>query len=158
MTKKRFITNQDIKNYCGNLVQQMTASHYRPGVIVAPVRGGLGIGVMLSHYFGVPMLALPLSTRDHTYTEAYKRAEAVVAHSLVTANQVLVVDDINDTGRTLNMIDAMYAKRELNHWVKYAVLLEKPSSKFSANFVAEEIHADREQEWVVFPYEDWWCR
>lgn len=158
MTKKRFITNDDIKNYCGNLVQQMTASRYRPGVIVAPVRGGLGIGIMLSHYFEVPLLALPLSTRDHVHTEGYKRSEAVVAHSLVTANDVLVVDDINDTGQTLSMIDAMYAKRELNHWVRYAVLLEKPSSKFSANFVAEEITADREQEWVVFPYEDWWCR
>jgi hypoxanthine phosphoribosyltransferase len=158
MTKKRFITNDDIKNYCGALVHQMTAAHYRPGVIVAPVRGGLGIGVMLSHYFQVPMLALPLSTRDYPNSEAYKRAEAVVAQSLITANQVLVVDDINDTGRTLEAIDAMYNKRELAHWVKYAVLLEKPSSKFSATFVAEEITADREQEWVVFPYEDWWQR
>jgi len=158
MTKKRFINNHDIKNYCGSLVQQMACANYRPGVIVAPVRGGLEVGVMLSHYFQVPMLALPLSTRDYPNSEAYKRAEVVVAQSLVTANDVLVVDDINDTGRTLQIIDAMYNKRELAHWVRYAVLLEKPSSKFNATFVAEEIHADHEQEWIVFPHEDWWCR
>lgn len=158
MTKKRFITNDDIKNYCGALVQQMSVMHYRPGIIVAPVRGGLGLGVMLSHYFQVPMLALPLSTRDYPNSEAFKRAEAVVAQSLIMANDVLVVDDINDTGRTLEAIHAMYGKRELAHWVRYAVLLEKPSSKFSANFVAEEISAEAEQDWVVFPYEDWWQR
>jgi hypoxanthine phosphoribosyltransferase len=156
--KKRFVTNQDIKNYCGSIVQQMTKHHYRPGVIVAPVRGGLGIGVMMSHYFGVPLLALPLSTRDHTSSEHYKRSESVIAQSLITANEVLVVDDINDTGRTLNMIQEMYNKRELAHWVKYAVLLEKTGSAFSANYVGEEIDEAREQEWVVFPYEDWWCR
>ena len=156
--KKRFVTNQDIKNYCGSIVQQMTKHHYRPGVIVAPVRGGLGIGVMMSHYFGVPLLALPLSTRDHTISEHYKRSESVIAQSLITANEVLVVDDINDTGRTLNMIQEIYNKRELAHWVKYAVLLEKTGSKFSADYVGEEIDEAREQEWVVFPYEDWWCR
>lgn len=156
MIKKRFITNDDIKNYCGSLVQQMARAEYKPGVIVAPVRGGLAVGVMLSHYFDVPLIALPFSTRDHV--NKIVEIRQVVKQSLIVANHVLVVDDINDSGTTLNKIHELYKDEELEHWVKYAVLLEKGSSKFSANFVAEEIHGEQEQEWIVFPYEDWWMR
>ena len=39
-----------------DLCQQMTVSKYSPDVIIGPGRGGYIMGVMLSHYFGVPFV------------------------------------------------------------------------------------------------------
>ena len=156
--KKRYLTNNDIKHLCLSIIREVNVQYWKPNVIVAPARGGLQAGVMLSHYFNCPMIPLHLSTRDFISNEQDSQYKKVLARSLAYGS-VLVVDDINDTGSTIKRIRQIYSGLDYPaDDVRYAVLLEKLSSQCSADFVGEEIGEDQDREWVVFPYEDWWQR
>lgn len=156
--KKRYLTNNDIKHLCLNVIREVNVQYWKPNVIVAPARGGLQAGVMLSHYFNCPMIPLHLSTRDFISNEQDSQYKKILGRSLAYGS-VLVVDDINDTGSTIKRIRQIYSGLDYPaDDVRYAVLLEKLSSQCSADFVGEEIGEDRDREWIVFPYEDWWQR
>ena len=40
--------------------------------------------------------------------------------------------------------------------VKFVVLLEKLSSNFASQICAVELDEEEENNWIVFPYEEWW--
>tara|TARA_B100000768_G_C11039304_1_gene273508 strand:- start:200 stop:571 length:372 start_codon:yes stop_codon:yes gene_type:complete len=77
-------------------------------------RGGLVPAVMISHELGLPLVFL-------------------------AGKNTLVIDDINDTGHTLDKAPGVY----------HAVLHHKSTSKFTPNFYAKEVGA----EWLVYPWE-----
>ena len=88
----------------------------------------------------------------------------MIMHSLSRASMegaILFIDDINDTGRTLgelkDIINTMQADDTHIGLIRHAVLLEKYSSAEEFDYVGEHIDEDREQEWVVFPWENWWA-
>ena len=74
--------------------------------------------------------------------------------------KVLLVDDINDTGTTLQAIedviydDALESGNDVS--LKVSTLLSKSQSNYqSVDFYARELTPDNNP-WVVFPYEQWW--
>lgn len=81
--------------------------------IYAIPRGGLIIGVILSHKLGVPMIYDSSKVNNHT----------------------LVVDDISDTGNTLSTLI-------INKKALIAVLCQKMSSKVKANFFVRYVGED----------------
>ena len=109
----------------------------KPKQIVALGRGGFVPGVQLSHLLDIPVVPLMWQTRDGHINEKY-----------VTDKHTLIVDDINDSGRTLmdvctkNIWDGSYS---------VAVLLHKYTSEFTAVDYYAEI-ADNDK-WYVFPWE-----
>ena len=64
MTNKRYITQEDIKHSCLDIVQQMYKDDWRPDFIVGVTRGGLWPAMMLSHYLGIKMFTLDVRMRD----------------------------------------------------------------------------------------------
>ncbi len=153
---KRYLDNQGIKNLCSKITRQIAMDYWRPGCIVAPARGGMMPGIMLSHYYNCQFIPLRFSTRDFVSNENQDQMRRLLTESLMHQS-VLVVDDINDSGKTLNQIQQLYAGLDFPaDDVRYAVLLEKSSSCASADYVGEELYDDHE--WIVFPYEDWWAR
>jgi hypoxanthine phosphoribosyltransferase len=84
---------------------------------------------------------------------------------------ILIVDDINDTGATLNWImqdwaascfpdDPVWETDVWNENVKFAVIFDNLSSRFKAriDFSGEEINKAENDVWIDFPYEDWWTK
>ena len=68
---------------------------------------------------------------------------------------VLIIDDLVDTGLTLQKIKSMYKiinweKEEKPNWV-YATIYYKPKSIFTPQYTVKEFDND---EWIVFPWED----
>jgi hypothetical protein len=86
------------------------------------------------------------------------------------AKNILVVDDINDTGATLNWIQQDWRDGCLpSHprwdgvWgrnVRVAVLYDNESSnnRMTINYSAVDINKAEDDSWIVFPWEDWWVR
>ena len=80
--------------------------------------------------------------------------------------KILIVDDINDTGRTFNWIkndwQANCFPEEDAVWnviwgasVKFAVLTENLASNFDqVNFYAHEINKAEDDVWLVYPWEN----
>ena len=81
---------------------------------------------------------------------------------------ILIVDDINDTGATFNWIMNDWPSSCLpddpdwthvwNNNVKFAVIVDNLSSdcKVKMDFSGMEVNKAEEDVWIEFPYEAWW--
>lgn len=188
------LSDSDVKGLVHEIIRQINSSRYKPDYIVGITRGGLIPAVMLSHYLQVPMHTLNVSLRDNALGPesnlwmaedafGYPKQERTVddpsdvgsvleaASDLLELNDnyknILIVDDINDSGETFNWIMNDWQSGCLpndpewnNVWnvnVKFAVLVDNLSSKcrVKMDFVGREIDKQAD-DWVVFPYESWW--
>jgi hypoxanthine phosphoribosyltransferase len=81
--------------------------------------------------------------------------------------KILIVDDINDSGATLNWIkddwqsgclpDAVDWNYVWNNNVRFAVLINNEASEFrDPDYVGKIINKMEKDEWCVFPWENWW--
>lgn len=168
MTKKIIISNLEYKNYMADICRQITNSNWRPDYIVGISRGGLMPAVMISHYLDIPMRPLQVSLRDNVecVSDLGMAEDAMGKDS--KAKNILLVDDINDSGATFNWIIDDWQKGcrpSDNGWrqvwndnVRFAVVVDNLASKClaSMDYVGFELDKSQEDVWIEFPYERWW--
>ena len=147
---KTYVTWNEIHDQVQSIAQQLAVDNWKPEVIVGIARGGLHPALLLSNYFNVPMETIRCQLRDGD--SSYASTGEINLDS-----NILVVDDINDTGATLLRI-----QKEWGSWgtqVKVAVLYDNESSDFNAvDYSAITINKANEDVWICFPWEDWWAR
>jgi hypoxanthine phosphoribosyltransferase len=166
------LTNKEYNSRVAKICRSIAISNWRPDYIVGLTRGGLIPAVMISHYFDIPMYALHVTSKPETNESNLWMAEDAFGYEYgkpeVTARKkILIVDDINDTGKTINWLIEDWQSSCLpkdpswkdvwNHNVKFAVVYDNVSSKshVTIDFSGEEITKSK-KEWIVFPYERWW--
>lgn len=171
---KRIISFGEYKGLVNEICRQISVSDWRPDYVVGITRGGCLPAVMISQYFNVRCEMLKISLRDGSEQEsnlwmaedAYGYNAAEVGDPL--CKNILVVDDINDQGTTLNWLmedwqsgclpnDARW-DHVWNQNVKFAVIIDNLASKCNVkmDFVGEEINKAEKDVWIEFPYEEWW--
>jgi hypoxanthine phosphoribosyltransferase len=168
---KLIINNTEFKGMLISIARQMAKDNWRPDYIVGLTRGGLQAAVMLSHYLDVPMHTLNVSLRDGTMEPESNLWMAEDAFGYDKAPmKILIVDDINDQGSTLNWIMKDWpsgcfpnGERWNSVWgnnVRFAVLVDNLSSKCvrEVDYCGLEINKAEEDVWVEFPYEEWWTK
>lgn len=173
-------SNRQVCALTQKIIRDITNDQWRPDYIVGLTRGGLTPAVMISHYLNIPMYTLDVSLRDnHTDPESnlWMSEDAWGYGGTFDGNPVydeykqkniLIVDDINDTGATLDWIIQDWqtsclpdSTRWNNVWsnnVRFAVLTDNASSKFSrkVDYCGTEINKAEDDAWIVFPWENWW--
>ena len=159
---KLYYSYNDLVSDCRIIAREMAHESYKPDVIIGPGRGAYPFGVMLSHYFEVPFEAFRWQTRDGKIEDSETLKHIL---SKYISKNVLVVDDINDSGKTLHgilsVIKDFDSKQNnnmftLHEGIKFATLFDKESSEFNeVEFTANVVLPDQER-WIVFPYEEWW--
>jgi len=168
---KLIIDNTEFKGCVINIARQMAKDHWRPDYIVGLTRGGLQAAVMLSHYLEVPMHTLNVSLRDSTTGPESNlwMAEDAFGYDKAPKN-ILIVDDINDSGATLNWIMKDWQSgcfpdgdRWTEMWgtnVRFAVIVDNLASQCvrEVDYCAMEINKAENDVWVEFPYEEWWTK
>jgi xanthine phosphoribosyltransferase len=153
--------NGEIDRICKRIVK----SRWQPDYIVGLSRGGLVPGVMISHWLNVPFKPLEVSLRDGGYCKSSKffAGEAFGYNEDKLKKNILIVDDINDTGQTFNWImrdwsatcGVQYDKTQKCIWndnVRFAVLVNKVQSKCDVG-IDYESNRVTDNEWIVFPWE-----
>ena len=71
------------------------------------------------------------------------------------SSEILIVDDINDTGATFNWIWEDWNLSKKAHNVKFAVLTDNMGSKFEeVNYSVHEVNKTEKDVWLVCPWEN----
>lgn len=158
----------------GKIIRQIVVSDWRPDRVVGLSRGGLIPATMISHYFSIPMTCLQIQLRDHGEKESNCfLAEQAFGYDNVELDNfaelrrnILVVDDINDTGATLEWLKEDWRASCLpdhegwnsvwNKNVRFAVLVDNLSSTFSTDYFGMEINKAEKDLWIEYPWENWW--
>jgi len=161
INNKEYYDYVHVHEWIGKIVRHMYKDNWRPEYIVGLTRGGLIPAVILSHYIDVPMHTLKVSLRDGGDVES----NCWMADDAYDGVNILVVDDINDTGATLEWITKDWPlschpkdKQWSEVWgnnVRFATLIDNLSSKFSykVNYTGKEINKAEEDVWIVYPWE-----
>ena len=170
-----YYTDQHLKLWVHHIIRSMSKNGFTPDYIVGLTRGGLVPANMISQYLDIPMHTLKVSFRDDV--DCGKESNCWMAEDAfgyptgfaqAGKKRILIVDDINDTGATLEWIKQDWqggcypgAKEEWedvwNNNVKFAVLINNEASKFKdVDYVGHTINKEDNPEWCVFPWEQWW--
>ncbi len=152
MDTKRYVGWPTIDDYVNRVSFEMYKDNFRPDYIVGLTRGGLMPAVYMSHRLDIPMHALKVSLRDHIDTDD----NLWMQDDAREGKKILVLDDINDTGATLNwIVNDWKLNQTPQHNVKFAVLFDNLSSGFcqEVDYCATEIDKSEKDEWIVFPWE-----
>lgn len=140
--KKLFLSHSDIIHLTHEVIKECVRDKFVFDAVVAPARGGLVVGNYISQYFDVPLIAL---------NKGYE------LYDLPNEINILVVDDINDTGATFNKLEADFVAAGFSPQTrKYAALIDNESSSFVTDYVGRIINKAVDNCWVVFPWEEWW--
>jgi len=130
------------------LALTITNKEYKPDVIVAVARGGWVLGRILSDVLGVRETA---SITIQYYRGVNDRDEAPrisqTATGTLCGKRVLLVDDVADTGTTLDLALRELRKADTDD-VRTATLFVKEWTRNLPDYYLEVV-----KEWVVFPYE-----
>ena len=178
--KKLYVDDVQIREYVNKISYQMYKDNWRPDYIVGLTRGGLVPAVYMSHMLDIPMETLKVALRDGAggesncwmaedafgYVSIEDRGESGCQTDPALRKNILILDDINDTGATLDWIIQDWPSGCLpNHhawendiWgrnVRFAVLFDNLSSQFSrkVDYSAVEINKAEEDVWIVYPWE-----
>ena len=166
---KIYYTWSDVEHHTQEILRQICSDSWRPDYVVGLTRGGLVPANLISQYLGCRMETLKVSLRDDTECESNLwMAEDAFGHNMEHPKNILIVDDINDTGATLNYIREDWPSgcfpdnpRWTEVWgsnVRVAVLVDNESSKseIPVSYSAVDINKAEQDSWIVFPWESWW--
>lgn len=134
-----------------SIQKQISALDWKPDIILGVHRGGSVPAVYLSHMMNLPSDSFLWQTRDGGDQET--PLHIIDDEISFFRKNVLIVDDINDTGETFQQIwdSFTYTNKEIvAQHLKFACLYQRNTSKFMAEIVANHVNTS---EWVVFPWE-----
>ena len=181
MIKKHYYSWTDIENACVNIALQMYESNWRPDYIVGITRGGNVPATILSNMLGVRGEALKVSLRDATgesesntwmasdafgYVDEEERVNTKSRWDISKRKNILIVDDINDTGSTFDWIKQDWQESCLPNeeswktvWhnnVRFATITDNLSSDFNGtvDYSVHEVNKAEQDVWLVYPWEN----
>ncbi|MDR1506997.1 MAG: phosphoribosyltransferase [Treponema sp.] len=152
--RKEFISYDTVRDNALKLARRIFNDGFIPDVIYVSLRGGACLGNVISEYFkvikhhGRPVYYAAVVARS--YTDVRQSGQIKVEgwtyapEHLRIGDKVLLVDDIFDSGRTINHLSR--------------IILEKgiPREDFKVAVHDYKYFYDREEQLPVQP--DYWCR
>ncbi len=138
----------DIERYVDILEAKITADRYPVDTLVGVLRGGVIVANLLSDLLNVREIYV-VGCKSYTGTVS---GTLKIYHDLqlteLKDRNVLLVDDVVDTGSTLLAAINNVLKPRRPNIVKTATLLVKPWSSIKPDYSVESTDA-----WIVFPWE-----
>ncbi|MEM0161108.1 MAG: energy-coupling factor transporter ATPase [Thermoplasmata archaeon] len=152
--KKRYVALKFdmLKHYAKQLAKEILEKYGTPESIIYIERGGMVIGRLLSDYLQVKEV---IGIRASYYLEDGTPSTAVNIGSFeylpITQNgYILLVDDIADTGKTLEQV-LKKIREKVNKKIVVATIAFKPQSIVKPDVYAYTV--DNET-WIIFDYEE----
>ena len=163
--KKVYYTWQDVENQTQEILRQLQRDAWMPDYVVGLTRGGLVPATLISQYLECPMECLKVSLRDDN---SQPESNLWMSEDAFEQKRILIVDDINDSGATLNWIREDWQSSNLpdnpkwqeiwGNTVRVATLVDNESSasELTVSYSAVGLNKAEEDCWIVFPWEEFW--
>ncbi|MFB6093501.1 MAG: phosphoribosyltransferase [Halanaeroarchaeum sp.] len=145
------VTNWEyIYGLARDVADQVKADEFEPDVIVALARGGWFAGRVLCDFLGLDDLTS--LKMEHYVGTAEQSGEPEIRYPMpegsVEGKDVLIVDDIADTGGSIERAHEYVTDREAEE-VRTATLQLLQTSEFEPDFVGERLE---QWAWIVYPW------
>lgn len=161
MTKKTYLSAQQLLEDSFKLGAQVLASGFEPTVMIAIWRGGTPMGIAVQELLGYRGIETDhIAIRTSSYSGIDGRSDEIRIHGLNYLvkhirheDKLLIVDDVFDTGRTINaVIDTLREKTRLNtpHDIRVAVPYYKPTR--SLVDLVPDYYLHKTEDWLKYPH------
>ncbi|MFB6270235.1 MAG: phosphoribosyltransferase [Halobacterium sp.] len=145
------ITNWEyIYGLCRDVSDDVKESEFEPDVVVALARGGWFAGRCLCDFLGLDDLTS--LKMEHYVGTAEKSGEPEIRYPMpegsVEDKDVLIIDDIADTGGSIKHAHEYVQERDANE-IRTATLQLLGTSEFDPDYVGEYLE---QWAWVVYPW------
>ena len=161
-TEKLFVSSESLLRDSIELAMQIVRSGFRPTFLVALWRGGAPVGIAVQEtleYHGIP--ADHIAIRTSSYTGIDQQAKVVRVHAvnylvsrLSFEDQLVIIDDVFDSGRSLEAVMAELrrrCRRNLADQIRIATVYYKPERNCSS--LKPDYYVRSTDSWLVFPHE-----
>ncbi|HBO12913.1 MAG TPA: hypoxanthine phosphoribosyltransferase [Halieaceae bacterium] len=159
---KVYISANDLLLDSFRLAQKIHDSGFRPDFIIGVWRGGAPVGIAIQEYLEyVGIHTDHIAIRTSSYYGINKQDKTVRVHGLdyiidnVNAeHQVLLVDDVFDSGRSIRAIfDKLRARarRNMPETMRVATPWYKPAKNVTD--ITPDYYVHETDAWLVFPHE-----
>jgi hypoxanthine phosphoribosyltransferase len=148
----RNLSFQDVENLTKEIIKKLDADNFKPHLVSGFSRGGLVPAIMLSHHYKCKFIPLEISLRDDATKKTDFATISLFTHTALRNENVLIVDDICDTGETFSKLYEFLhvLKDEKATYIRTAALQERYTSTCHPTYVGEHILDD---EWQIYPWE-----
>ena len=153
--KKVYYSWDHIDIACTDIYKDIVSDSFKPDLIIGLTRGGLVPATILSHKFDVPMDTIKISLRDHIS----KGGTFYKDYGVPQAN-ILIVDDINDTGATILRLKEIWEHSLISDWdnlwhkkIRFATIVDNAASKTRVDYRYTTINKAEKDVWIVYPWE-----
>jgi len=147
--ERKYYGKEDYINSLNKIINQIKNSNWSPNVIFSINRGGCIPGIYLSHRLNLKHKVIDIQLRDGNKSPDLK----IINENFKEFDNILLVDDINDSGKTLNIIYNLYKDSLKN--IYNATLIYNEESIVKTNFYGKKIKRSEDFNWYVFPWEEW---
>lgn len=144
---KKYYSWSDIETSVKDINEQINSTEWKPDIIIGIANGGSIPATLFSKISNVPCKIVTVQLRDGTIQETLDIDDI---HAKYGKN-ILIVDEINDTGETLQWI--------LHNWylsmsnIKIATLTYNQASMITSDFYYWKIDKRIDPVWIVYPWE-----
>ena len=162
MLSKRYISAQELLEDSFRLGAQIFNNGFRPDFIIGIWRGGAPVGIAVQELLEFCQIQTDhISIRTSLYSGINHRESQVRVHNLGYAtnrlsakSKLLIVDDVFDTGRSIEAVLAALEAR-LGHDTPTAVKVATPWFKPNSNLTKRtpDFYLHETEQWLVFPHE-----
>jgi hypoxanthine phosphoribosyltransferase len=159
---KTYVSAESLLRDSMELAMRVVRSGFRPTYLVAMWRGGAPIGIAVQEVLEYhAIIADHIAIRTSSYTGIDNQARTVRVHAidylvsqLTAEDALLLVDDVFDSGRSLEAVLAELTRRcrrNLPERIRIATVYYKPARNRSA--LVPDYYVRALDEWLVFPHE-----
>ena len=154
--KHLYVSYDEYHSLCEKLAIKIHQSGWKFDTILCLARGGMRPGDILSRIFDVPLAIM--STSSYRAESGTVQGHLDIAHYITTpkgeiAGKVLLVDDLADSGLTLQkVVDMLRSKYTKVTELRTAVLWTKGISKFTPDYSVEYLSTNP---WIHQPFESY---
>jgi len=162
MSTKTFISAEDLLRDSFRLAHAIHQSGFAPTYIIGVWRGGAPVGIAVQEYLafkGLETEHIAIRTAAYTGIDAQARevrvhGEGYLVDTLNAEDRVLIVDDVFDSGRSIEAILRVLKDKLRRNYpadVRIATVYYKPTRNRTE--LTPDFHIHESDEWLVFPHE-----